>query len=73
MKRTPEQEQREREANQFAMCLLMPEELVRKELKRMGGIDLADPNATKDLARRFQVSETMMAMRIGQIYGKLII
>lgn len=63
-------EEEEREANQFAMALLMPENLIRKELKRLGGIDLADPRATKELARKFQVSETLLAIRLGQIFEK---
>ena len=48
--------QEEKEANYFAMCLLMPEELVRKEVKRMGGnIDIGDDKTMKKLADKFGV------------------
>ena len=39
-KLTPAEEKREREANLFAMCLLMPEKLVRQEVIHIGGFDL---------------------------------
>ena len=64
-----DRERCDHEANLFAMALLMPEKLVRAELKRLGPIDLADDRATKALAKKFQVSETLMAIRLGQIMG----
>ena len=58
----------EKESNYFAMCLLMPEELVRKEIKRMGGnIDIGDDMDMKKLAVKFGVSITVMTLRLGQI------
>lgn len=61
--------QQELEANLFAMALLMPEEWVRREVHRSKGFDLADPVALKALAKKFQVSEGLMAIRVGQISG----
>lgn len=58
----------EREANYFAMCLLMPEQFVRDEVKKMGGIDITDDIALNKLARKFGVSDGMMAMRLEQIF-----
>lgn len=55
----------EAEANLFAMALLMPEELVRKELAK--GIDIAEDEEIKKLAKKFQVPIGLMAIRIGQI------
>lgn len=59
--------QEEDEANQFAMALLMPEDLVRKEIKRMGGVDLCDDKQIKKLAAVFMVPVALMAIRIGQL------
>lgn len=55
------------EANYFAMCLLMPAEVVKKEVRAMGGVDLANDDNLRALARRFGVSMTAMAMRIAQL------
>lgn len=57
----------EGEANIFAMELLMPEHLLRKDIERLGGIDLEDESAIKTLARKYKVSLTVMAVRIGQL------
>lgn len=58
----------EREANYFAMCLLVPEEFLRTEVKKMGGIDLCDDYALEKLAKKFKVSRTVMAVRIEQVF-----
>lgn len=55
------------EADYFAMCLLMPEEFVRREVRSAGGIDIADDKGMAKLAKKFGVSTTAMALRIGQI------
>lgn len=57
------------EANYFAMCLLMPERFVRDEIRKIGGIDIADDRAIRKLARIFAVPETAMAIRLGQLMG----
>lgn len=67
-------EEQDLEANYFAMCLLIPEQMVRDEVDKVkGGLDLANPKKTKELAKKFQVSEMMMGVRLGQIYGKLLL
>lgn len=61
-------EQNEKEANYFAMHLLVPTEMLRAELNRLGGIDVCDDRtgALKKLAKRFGVSETIIAFRISE-------
>jgi Zn-dependent peptidase ImmA (M78 family) len=63
-------DQMENEANHFAMCLLMPESVVRKEAKKIGYIDLCatEDENLKKLACKFHVSMALMAMRLQQIY-----
>jgi Zn-dependent peptidase ImmA (M78 family) len=60
----------DREANLFAIALLMPEELVRKEVAKLKQpLDLSDDNkGVKQLAQKFGVSITLMAMRLGELY-----
>lgn len=61
--------QEDREANYFAICLLMPEELVRKEVKKLRRpIDLSDDEDIKELANTFRVSIPLMTLRLGQLY-----
>lgn len=55
----------EREANQFAMELLMPTEFMRKDLEK--GFDLEDDIAIAKLAKKYRVSQTIMTLRIGQL------
>ena len=57
----------EREANYFAMCLLMPESFVRAEMKKIGAIDIVDGTGIEKLARKFKVSAPLMTLRIGQL------
>lgn len=61
----------EQEANLFAMELLMPERFVRDEVNKLGGIDLADDEAMKGIAKKFRVNITLMAVRIGQLYPRV--
>lgn len=65
----PSELKMEQEANLFARCLLMPEDLIRRELaERPYSIDLIDGGPDlKRLAKRFEVSELMMAMRLVEI------
>jgi Zn-dependent peptidase ImmA (M78 family) len=57
----------EREANYFAMCLLMPEEMLLADIKKAGGIDVTNDAAVKKLADRYKVPAVTMALRIGQL------
>ena len=61
--------EQEAEANAFAFALLMPADLVREDVRRMGGVDLCDDTKVKALAKRYQVTTTMMAVRLGQLIG----
>lgn len=56
----------EREANYFAMCLLMPAHLVKQEVKKLT-LDLTSDDALKHLAKVFDVSQTAMAIRLAQL------
>jgi Zn-dependent peptidase ImmA (M78 family) len=67
-----QREEMEREANYFAMCLLMPEKLLRHEVSAIGGLDLCDDEKLKALARKFGVAQGLMAIRIMEVYGNLI-
>lgn len=63
----------EDEANYFAMCLLMPEHLMREEVKKVV-FDYGNDDAIKSLAKTFGVSTTAMTVRLSQLnifkYGK---
>ncbi len=62
-----EQQQQDAEANYFAMCLLMPEDFVRTEVKKIWLIDLEDAKRMKQLADKFKVSVPIMTHRLGQL------
>ena len=55
----------EAEANHFAMCLLMPADMLRLDIRLMGGVDIENHKAIDQLARKYRVSPTLMAVRIG--------
>lgn len=55
------------EANQFAMALLMPEDLVKKEILKMKDFDFICPDDLKSLAAKFAVHTQIMAFRLGQL------
>jgi len=56
----------EAEANYFAMCLLMPAQMVKDEVKKLT-IDITSDETVKVLAKKFDVSLTMMAIRLAQL------
>lgn len=62
----------EAEANLFAMCLLMPEDLLRDELDKWKSFDLISDKDTITLAKKFQVSVPMMAFRLGMLFGNTV-
>lgn len=66
---TPEQA-KEAEANAFAMELLMPREWLLADIKKLGGVDIEDERAMARLAKKYGVSLTVMALRIGQLAGE---
>lgn len=57
------------EANAFAFELLMPEDLLRDEVAKIGGIDCEDEKKMKRLADKFRVSVPAMILRLGQLTG----
>lgn len=63
---TPAKQQMEQEANYFASAILMPTELVRREVEKME-FDLRSEEAIKALAKIFDVSTTAMSVRISKL------
>ena len=61
-----------REANAFAMALLMPAEWIRRDVRAVGGIDPDDQKAMRKMADRYGVSITLMAFRIGMLFGQSV-
>lgn len=57
------------QANAFAMELLMPADLLRADLEKMGGIDLENGERVEKLAKRYRVSHAVMTIRLGQLIG----
>jgi Zn-dependent peptidase ImmA (M78 family) len=55
------------EANAFAMELLMPEEWLRADMAKIGGIDIDDDKTIKKLAHRYRVSPNVMLVRLAQL------
>lgn len=53
--------------NRISVCLLMPEKFLRADIEKMGGIDIDDEAAMRKLAKRYHVSVTLLALRIGQL------
>lgn len=63
-----EHEEREQNANLFAMHLLVPSRLLREEVRKLGPIDLAGSydDSLRKLARIFKVSEAVIAFRLAE-------
>lgn len=57
----------ETEANAFAMALLMPRKFLLADIRQMGGVDITDDVQVAKLAKKYKVSVSLMAVRIGQI------
>lgn len=64
------EEQKEREANAFALAILMPKEMFLKELMKMKSME--DDLIIKKLAKKFQVPKTAVVLRITML-GKVIL
>lgn len=65
----PSSEWQEWEANEFAACILMPEELVKEEVKKIQ-IDYADDSDNswiEQLAEKFNVSVSAMSIRMSRL------
>lgn len=63
----PDKKQKqEQEANKFAACILMPEQLLRAEIEKME-FDLQSEDDIKVLAKIFDVSATAMSFRLSNL------
>ena len=60
---TSKEEKIEQEANYFAANILMPEDLIRKEIENIDE-DIYDDSFIKNLATKFKVSSSAMAFRL---------
>ena len=60
-------DEQEREANLFAMELLMPRKFLLKDLRALGSIDMCDDSNIRKLARKYGVGEQLMTLRIATI------
>ena len=56
--------QQDHEANVFAAYLLIPGFLLKKELEKLGGIDLTDDKKLNKLCKKFGVTHSLMAFRL---------
>lgn len=67
--RTGETEYRDREANEFALCLLMPEKLIRENARpsENGAFTFEE---IERLANLFKVPEAAMTLRLKDLYGR---
>jgi Zn-dependent peptidase ImmA (M78 family) len=63
---SPEKQQMEQEANYFASAILMPSDLVRKEVDKTK-LDLGSEKAIEELSKVFEVSTTAMSIRISNL------
>jgi Zn-dependent peptidase ImmA (M78 family) len=61
---------KDREANAFAMELLMPEAWLRRDVSAMGGIDIDDEKTVAKLAKKYRVSAGVMTLRLGELSAK---
>ncbi|MHC4620567.1 MAG: ImmA/IrrE family metallo-endopeptidase [Planctomycetota bacterium] len=57
----------EREANYFAMCLLMPEDWLHHELAGQPPFDIESDERIAELAKHYGVSVQLMMMRLHQL------
>lgn len=62
-----EAEVMEIEANAFAMELLMPEDWLRDDMAKLGGVDIEDDKVISELAKRYGVSRQIMTRRIVEL------
>lgn len=58
--------EQQREANLFAMCLLMPEPLLRQYIDA-NKVDVCTEDGVRSIAIAFQVTEQIMLIRLKQL------
>lgn len=61
-----EAHKKEQEANYFALALLMPREILIREIKS-AKLDLTNDVALKELAKKFGVSQTALMVRMSHL------
>jgi len=61
-----EKEQRDQEASILAICMLIPEDKIREDM-REGVPDICDEQSWKTLCRKYDVSSWMMAIRLSML------
>jgi hypothetical protein len=64
MKSTRQEWDQEDEANLFAMCLLIPEKLIRADMDKIGKLNVDGDDRVRQLARRYCVTEQLMVNRL---------
>ncbi len=64
------QQRQDLEANVFAAYLLIPAPMLKKELEKLGGIDLTDDTKFDKLCKKFGVTHSCMAFRFTLINDK---
>lgn len=62
----PDDPEYEREANYFALHLLIPTQMLHEEVRKLGGVDLTEEAQLKKLAKIFGVTPGMIAFRLGE-------
>jgi Zn-dependent peptidase ImmA (M78 family) len=60
-------EEQEREANYFAMCLLMPHTLVDEWMAKYGPLDFTDDEVLKKFSKAFNVPAVAAAVRLREL------
>jgi Zn-dependent peptidase ImmA (M78 family) len=60
-------EESEREANIFAICLLMPKQMVDDWVKAYGPFDMCDDDGLKRCAKDFGVPLTVASLRLADL------
>jgi Zn-dependent peptidase ImmA (M78 family) len=61
---TDREKEMEREANLFAIALLMPEEFIRGDMRGLPPLNLDYDPRIKKMAKRYGVTEQMMTARL---------
>jgi len=57
----------DREANYFAMCLLMPENFLRADVAEYRGAKIGFEDMVRTLAQKYQVEPERMTLRLAQL------
>jgi Zn-dependent peptidase ImmA (M78 family) len=61
---TEQDKEQEREANLFAIALLMPARFIHQDMEGQSPLDLENDQRIKSMAKRYGVTEQMMTARL---------